>query len=68
MGMAMPENYDALVKDILPCLSFEGNDLKVLGKFASLCNALFSALESLEKKETVEKWCEYYQSQCQNHS
>jgi len=64
MGMAMPENYDALVKDILPCLSFEGKDLKVLGKFAALCNALFSALESIKKEERVEKWCEILKNIC----
>lgn len=58
MGMAMPENHAALVQDILPCQSFEGLDLEVLGKFAAFCHTLFSCLETLEGKKTIEKWCE----------
>ena len=58
MGMAMPENHEALVQDILPCQSFEGLDLEVLGKFAAFCHTLFSCLENLAGQKTIEKWCE----------
>ncbi|MBU8911954.1 MAG: exodeoxyribonuclease V subunit gamma, partial [Desulfobacterales bacterium] len=58
MGMAMPENHEALVQDILPCQPFEGLDLEVLGKFAAFCNTLFSCLKSLAGRKTIEKWCE----------
>ena len=58
MGMAMPENHGALVQDILPCQSFEGLDLEVLGKFAAFCHTLFLCLETLAGKKTIEKWCE----------
>jgi exodeoxyribonuclease V gamma subunit len=57
MGMAMPENQDILVQDILPCQSFEGLDLEVLGKFAAFCHALFSSLKILTSQKTIEKWC-----------
>lgn len=58
MGMAMPENQDVLVQNILPCQSFEGLDLEVLGKLAAFCHALFSCLETLAGQKTIEKWCE----------
>jgi len=58
MGMAMPENQDFLVQDILPCQSLEGLDLEVLGKFAAFCHALFSSLKTLAKEKTIGKWCE----------
>ncbi|MBU2629884.1 MAG: exodeoxyribonuclease V subunit gamma, partial [Proteobacteria bacterium] len=58
MGMAMSENHDALVQDILPCQSFEGLDLAVLGKFAAFCHTLFSCIETLAGEKTIEKWCE----------
>ncbi len=56
MGMAMPEGYDGLVQGILPCESFEGLDLEVLGKLAAFCQALFSGLSSLEGEKTMETW------------
>ncbi len=56
MGMAMPEGYDGLVQGILPCESFEGLDLEVLGKLAAFCNALFSGLSSLEGEKAMETW------------
>jgi len=58
MGMAMPENHEALVQNILPCQSFEGLDLEVLGKFAAFCHTLFSCLETLAHQKTIGKWCE----------
>ncbi|MCD4722639.1 MAG: exodeoxyribonuclease V subunit gamma [Desulfobacula sp.] len=58
MGMAMPENQDFLVQDILPCQSFEGLDLEVLGKFAAFCHTLFSGLKTLAGQKTIGKWCE----------
>jgi len=64
MGMAIPENYDGLIKNILPCHSFEGLELKVLGKFATFCNNLFSGLETLADKKSVEQWCRVLQSLC----
>ncbi len=64
MGMAMPENHDKLIKDILPCQSFEGLDLKVLGKLALFCNTLFAALEKLRGKKNIEKWCWVLKSIC----
>ena len=57
MGMAMPENYEELVQDILPCQSLEGLDLEVMGKFAVFCHVLFSCLETLAEEKTIEKWC-----------
>ncbi len=56
MGMAMPEGYDSLVQGILPCESFEGLDLEVLGKLAAFCHALFTGLSSLEGEKTTETW------------
>jgi exodeoxyribonuclease V gamma subunit len=64
MGMAMPENYDKLIKDIMPCHSFEGLDLEVLGKLALFCDTLFSGLETLAGKKSVEKWCKILKSLC----
>jgi exodeoxyribonuclease V gamma subunit len=64
MGMAMPGNYDGLIKDILPCNSFEGLELKVLGKFATFCNNLFSGLETLAGKKSIKQWCIVLQSLC----
>ncbi|WP_299978629.1 exodeoxyribonuclease V subunit gamma [Desulfobacula sp.] len=58
MGMAMPENQDVPVQDILPCQSFEGLDLEVLGKLAAFCHTLFSCLETLTGQKTIERWCE----------
>ncbi|MBT3387616.1 MAG: exodeoxyribonuclease V subunit gamma [Desulfobacula sp.] len=58
MGMAMPENYEELVQDILPCQSLEGLDLEVMGKFAAFCHVLFSCLETLASEKTIEKWCD----------
>lgn len=58
MGMAMPENQDILVQDILPCQPFEGLDLEVLGKFAAFCHTLFSDLKTLAGQKTIGKWCE----------
>ena len=58
MGMAMPENYEELVKDILPCQSLEGLDLEVLGKFAAFCDTLFSCFKTLTGKQTIEAWCD----------
>ncbi|MCP3875981.1 MAG: exodeoxyribonuclease V subunit gamma, partial [Desulfobacteraceae bacterium] len=58
MGMAMPEGYSDLVRDILPCESFEGLDLEVLGKFARFCDTLFLCLNGLKGKKTIDKWCE----------
>jgi len=57
MGMAMPENHEALVQDILVCQSFEGIDLAVLGKFADFCHTLFSCLDSLTGQKTINQWC-----------
>ena len=56
MGMAMPEGYDGLVQGILPCESFEGPDLEVLGKLAAFCQALFSGLAGLESEKTMAVW------------
>jgi exodeoxyribonuclease V gamma subunit len=56
MGMAMPEGYDGLVQGILPCESFEGLDLEVLGKLAAFCHALFSGLSGLEGEKTLAAW------------
>ncbi len=64
MGMAMPENYDELINDILPCQSFEGLELEVLGKFAIFYNTLFSGLENLAGKKSIEQWCRVLQSLC----
>ena len=64
MGMAMPENHDKLIKDILPCQPFEGLDLEVLGKLALFCNTLFTALETLAGNKTIEKWCQVLKSIC----
>lgn len=58
MGMAMPEQYEERVNDILPCHSFEGLDLEVLGKFAGFCHTLFSCLEMLDTHKTIETWCQ----------
>ncbi len=58
MGMAMPEDQDMLVQDILPCQFFEGLDLEVLGKFAAFCHALFSGLKTLAGQKIIGKWCE----------
>jgi len=58
MGMAMPENHEVLVQDILPCQSFEGLDLEVLGKFAAFCHTLFSCLDTLNGQKTIGRWCE----------
>ena len=57
MGMAMPENHDIPVQDILPCESFEGLDLEVLGKFSFFCHTLFSCFKILTGQKTIEKWC-----------
>jgi len=57
MGMVMPENMDEPVEGILPCPSFEGLDLEVLGKFAGFCHALFSCLEILAGNKTMGQWC-----------
>ena len=64
MGMVMPENYDALVKDILPCDSLEGLDLEVLGKLAKFCDTLFSYLETLTGSKPVNKWCKILKFLC----
>jgi len=58
MGMAMPENQERLVQNILPCQPFEGLDLEVLGKLAAFCHALFLGLERLTGQKTIEKWCD----------
>jgi exodeoxyribonuclease V gamma subunit len=58
MGMAMPENYESLVQNILPCHCFEGVDLEILGKFAAFTHALFTCLDTLAGQKTIEKWCE----------
>ncbi len=58
MGMIMPENYGQLVKDILPCESFEGLELDVLGKLAKFCDTLFSCLNRLNGQKTMDKWCD----------
>ena len=58
MGMVMPEGYDGLVRGILPCESFEGPELEVLGKLAGFCHALFSGLSSLEGEKNMETWIE----------
>ena len=57
MGMAMPESQEVPIQDILPCQSFEGLDLEVLGKFAAFCHTLFSGLETLAGQNTIGKWC-----------
>jgi exodeoxyribonuclease V gamma subunit len=57
MGMAMPENYETPVQNILPCQVLEGISLELLGKFAAFCDTLFSCLEMLEGEKTIEKWC-----------
>ena len=57
MGLAMPENHDMPVQDILPCESFEGLDLEVLGKFALFCHTLFSCLKTLTGQKTIKRWC-----------
>ncbi|MCP4673612.1 MAG: exodeoxyribonuclease V subunit gamma, partial [Desulfobacula sp.] len=64
MGMAMPENYDKLIKDILPGQSFEGLDLEVLGKLALFCDTLFTSLEKLAGKKNIEEWCQVLKSIC----
>ncbi len=64
MGMAMPENYDRLIREILPCQSFEGLDLEVLGKLALFCNTLFVSLETLPGKKNIEQWCQVLKSIC----
>lgn len=56
MGVAMPEGYDGLVQGILPCESFEGLDLEVLGKLAAFCHALFSGLAGLDGMKSIEAW------------
>jgi len=58
MGMAMPEAHDLIVNGVLPCESFEGSDLEVLGKLAGFCSSFFSCLTRLEQPKTIEKWCE----------
>lgn len=60
MGMVMPEGYDGLVRGILPCESFEGPELEVLGKLAAFCHALFSGLSSLEGEKNMETWIEVF--------
>jgi exodeoxyribonuclease V gamma subunit len=57
MGMVMPEDHEDLVQGILPCHSFEGLELEVLGKFAAFCHALFSCLDGLDGQKTIGKWC-----------
>ncbi len=56
MGMAMPEGHDGLVRGILPCESFEGQDLEVLGKLAAFCHDLFSGLSGLEGEKPMAAW------------
>lgn len=56
MGMAMPENCRTSIQDILPCQTFEGLELAVLGKFASFLHHLFDSLEMLRKEKTVSEW------------
>ncbi len=48
MGMAMPEDSETLVADILPCPGPEGLDLDILGRFAHFCHTLFTRLDSLD--------------------
>lgn len=60
MGMAMPENQDMPVNDILPCQSFEGLELITLGKFSAFCDALFSTLANFSGNKTIEKWCDEF--------
>lgn len=56
MGMAMPENCRTSIQDILPCQTFEGLELAVLGKFASFLHHLFDSLEMLRREKTVSEW------------
>ncbi|MBU1195880.1 MAG: exodeoxyribonuclease V subunit gamma [Proteobacteria bacterium] len=60
MGMAMPEEYDALVKNVLPCASVEGLDYEILGKFASFAQTLFCTLEGFAKDKPVSGWCQEF--------
>ncbi len=57
MGLAMPEHYESPIHGVLPCESFEGSDLEVLGKLSRFCYTLFSCLKRLEQPQTIEKWC-----------
>ena len=57
MGMAMPEAYEELVEGVLPCESFEGLELELLGKLAAFIRTLFSGLAALEGEKSVADWC-----------
>jgi len=57
LGMAMPGHHQVPIQDVLPCASFEGSDLEVLGKLSRFCNAFFSCLKSLDQPRSIEKWC-----------
>ncbi len=64
MGMAMPENYDALVSGVLPCQSLEGSELEILGKLSAFCNAVFTLIDSFEGNATFDRWARVFISVC----
>ena len=60
LGYAMPENYDSLFVDILPCESFEGTETEILGKFAFFCDILFKNLKKLTNLRKIHQWCDTF--------
>lgn len=60
MGMAMPEHHGQPVQNVLPCESFEGSELELLGRFSGFCSMLFSCLDMLSPDKTIDSWVETF--------
>lgn len=57
MGMAMPDNHDMPVRGVMPCHSFEGPQLALLGQLAQFCDRLFKGLDRFRADRTIDDWC-----------
>lgn len=57
VGMAMPPGHEDLVNGVLPCESFEGHDLKLLGRFARFCSIIFDFYDTTRAAKKISQWC-----------
>lgn len=56
LGVAMADEDERLIADVVPYDDMEGSDVDLLSRFVHFCDELFTIVDELQRPRTIEEW------------